>query len=198
MTTIPGEIGRADRIGVLAILIIGAFAGGFIAATGLLQTVFGLIDPSTHLISLLAEVPVGSEGVDATAESIVVTAQHVSAGVAWALATAQVISAITIGIVTVSAAAVLWRVAQRRPFHRSVRIAAMVAGIAITFGGMLSQGIGGIATMAAAGELSDRIDGVFIGFAFDPLSIIVGLAILALAFIFSAGERLQRDSEGLV
>lgn len=197
-TTTPKDMDSADRVGVIVILIIGAFLGGFIAATGLIQAVFGLIDPSRHLVALLADIPLEASGVAARAERVIVTAEQLPAGVAWALAGAQAISALIVGVVTVAAASVLWRVAQRRPFHRSVRLAAVVAGTTIALGSLIAQGLGGIATMAAADALADDLEGLYVGFEFEPLSVIIGLAILALAYIFSAGERLQRDTEGLV
>ena len=37
-----------------------------------------------------------------------------------------------------------------------------------------------------------------VGFLFEPLPIVVGFGVLALAYVFRTGERLQRDTEGLV
>ena len=51
---------------------------------------------------------------------------------------------------------------------------------------------------------SDRVNGLLGGEVFaidatvDPLPVFLGLVVMAMAVVFRSGERLQRDTEGLV
>lgn len=195
------EIGRADRGAIYAILVVGVFLGGFVAGDGLIRGVFRLLDPAGYPIELIADIPVetGPGVVQAHGSTVVVSADGLSAGPIWLFAISDLIGALAIALVTVSFAYVLWRIAQRRPFHRTVQVAALVAGCAIALGSLLAQGLGGLAKMMAATELGPSLGDVAeVGFLFAPLPIIVGFGVLALAYVFQAGERLQRDTDGLV
>ncbi|WP_166868624.1 hypothetical protein [Salinibacterium sp. ZJ70] len=195
------EIGKADRATVLIILVIGMFGGGLLAGLGLIMGIFRLLDPGRYPIELLADIPVeaGPGILEARATSIIVNAETLPAGALWAFAISDVVGGIAIGLVTACFAYVLWRVAQRHPFHRTTQAAALVAGCAIAFGSLISQGVGGLGRMMAADELNPSLGGVAeVGFLFQPLPIVVGFGVLALAYVFQAGERLQRDTEGLI
>jgi len=102
----------------------------------------------------------------------------------------------------VSIGAVAWfllLLIRNRPFHRSLVAASLAAGSALLIGGILSAGLGGLGRMQAAVELNPLAGGVFkVGFLVDPWPAVAGLGVLALAFVFRRGERLQRDTEGLV
>lgn len=190
-------IGRADSVAVTAILVVGAGLGGFIAGMGLVRAVFRLFDPSKYPIELLADIPVelGGSVLGAHGSSLVVTVSSLPTLPLWLLSISEMIGALAIGLVTVCFAFVLARVAQRKPFHRSMRSAALVAGCAIAFGSLLSQGLGGLARMMVAFEVREPAEPAFL---FEPLPILVGFAVLALAYVFQAGNRLQKDTEGLV
>ena len=57
----------------------------------------------------------------------------------------------------------------------------------------------GFGQMQAATELNPAFDDqLIVGFSFDPLPWLVGFGVMALAVVFQAGTRLQRDTEGLV
>lgn len=199
-TTIT-DVGRGDRIAIWAILGVGMFAGGLIAGLGIVNALFRLLDPARFPIDLLAHIPVdaGDGVVEAYGDSLVVTVETLSGGALWLLTLGDLITALTIALVTASLGNVLWRIAQRRPFHRTVQIAALVAGCAVAIGSLLAQGLGGLGRMIAATELEDALGGLAVpAFEFQPLLPILGFGILALAYVARAGERLQRDTEGLV
>lgn len=193
--------GQGDRVAIWAILIAGFFGGGFVAGLGLITGIFRLIDPAGFPVQLIADIPIdGGPGILAAhGNSLLVSTESLSAGPLWALAAADIVAAVATGCVAASFAFVLYRIVQRRPFHRSTQTSAIVAGCAIAFGSLLSQGLGGLGQMMAADELNDELGGIAVaGFEFQPLLPIVGFGILALAYVFRAGERLQRDTEGLV
>jgi hypothetical protein len=192
---------RADRITILMILAVGVFAGAFIAGTGLIQAVFRLVAPERYPVHLFADIPLetGAGVVSAHGDSLVAQADGLGSGAVWLLAAGDAFAALTVGVVTASFGYVLWRVAQRRPFHRSMQAAILVTGCAVAFGSLLSQGFGGLGQLMAATDLENALNGVaLVQFEFAPLPIVVGFGIMALAFVFRAGTRLQRDTEGLV
>ncbi|AYF97658.1 hypothetical protein [Protaetiibacter intestinalis] len=200
-TSAPAEVSRVDRVAIWLILAIGALGGGFIAGLGFVTAVFRILDPARYPVSLLADVPVdGGPGiVQVHGDSIVVNADGLAPGTVWALAAGDFFEALTIALVTASFAYVLWRVAQRRPFHRTVQAAALVAGFSLALGGILSQGIGGLGQMMAATDLEPTLgDIVMPGFLFTPTPFVVGFGVMALAYVFRTGTRLQRETEGLV
>ncbi len=195
------EVDRGDRIAIWAILIVGMFVGGLVAGLGLVNAVFRLLDPSRFPIDLLADIPLetGDGVIDAHGDSLLVWTDQLTAGPLWLLTLGDLAAALAIALVTASLGNVLWRVAQRRPFHRTVQVAALVAGCAVALGSLLAQGLGGLGRMMAAGELNDALGGIALpAFEFQPLLPILGFGILALAYVARAGERLQRDTDGLV
>jgi hypothetical protein len=105
-------------------------------------------------------------------------------------------------VVVVVSAGVGWlfvAVSRGRPFARSLYALALIAGATLALGSMLGQGLSGFGRMNAAVELNPVTGDLFrIGFAFDPAPIVIGFAIMALAYVFRAGTRLQRDTDGLV
>lgn len=200
-TTTATEPGRADRIGIRVILGVGLAGGLIMAALGAFTAIARVIDPARYAVSLLAHIPVatGPGVIDAYGDSIVVRTSALSPGATWVLAAGDLIDALVIGVVTLCFAATLWGVAQRRPFHRSLPAAAIAAGSALGIGSLLAQGLGGIGRMMAADDLSGSLGGVVEpGFLFTPVPVVVGLGLIALAYVFRAGARLQRDTEGLV
>lgn len=192
---------RSDRPAILVILGIGMFAGGFVAGLGLINAIFRLVDPSQFAITLLANTPIdaGAGVSSAQYEQMSVMADSLSAGAVWLIAGAEMFTALTIGLVTASFSYALWRIVSGQPFHRTMRVAAIVAGCSIVFGTLLSQGLGGLGQMMAATELEDALGGAAVaGFEISPLPIVVGFGILALSYVFHAGTRMQRDTEGLI
>lgn len=91
-----------------------------------------------------------------------------------------------------------WRLYKGNPFGASVTRAVWVAAAALTVGSLLSQGLLGFASWSALNEL--RLDPALfpLEMYFDFVPIIAGLALLLVASAFQLGERMKRDTEGLV
>jgi hypothetical protein len=85
---------------------------------------------------------------------------------------------------------------RRRPFIRAVVRALVGASFALVIGGMLSSGPLGFATMELALALDRPEFPAAANLDFTAAFIGIGLALVATAF--AVGERLQRDTEGLV
>ncbi|WP_307483122.1 hypothetical protein [Microbacterium trichothecenolyticum] len=202
MSGSPGDIHPADRVALRVILAVGLVAGLGLTAMGVFTAITRVLDPARYPVSVLADVPVplsGGDVIDAQADSVLVHTSGLSPEAVWLLASGDLVGALTLGAVTMSFCVVLWRVVQHQPFHRHMYTAALVAGCSIALGSLLSQGLGGLGQLMAAAELSDALGGVARpGFLFTPLPVVAGLGVLALAYVFRAGNRLQRDTEGLV
>jgi hypothetical protein len=102
-------------------------------------------------------------------------------------------------VVGVAVAAFFLSLARGRPFARPLFRLALVAGGTLALGSLVAQLTSGFGEMNAALELNPIADDVFIvGFDVDPAPLVLGFAIMALAAVFRAGSRLERDTEGLV
>lgn len=134
----------------------------------------------------------------AQAGDVSVTASGIGAGARAALAAGAGLGTVVAVAVAGAIALFLWRLAQGRPFHRSLFGATLAAGAAMSIGGLLSGFASGFGAMQIAFELDPDGDVFVPGFTFDPAVMAAGAVVLALAFVFRAGTRLQRDTEGLV
>lgn len=111
-------------------------------------------------------------------------------------ALAAVVSAIVAGALAVA----LRRVAAGDPFAPSMRRSAVIAGTALSLGMLVSLGLSGLGRMMAADELNQLLgsDRFVVGFDLDLTPVAIGVAVVALSRLFSVGERLQRETAGLV
>lgn len=140
--------------------------------------------------------PVDAE--TALLDTVTVTSGNISAGAAGSLIAGTILSAVVGAIVAGTVALMLWRLAQGRPFHRSLFGATLLAGASMAFGGLVAAFLSGFGAMQVASDLDPQGDVFVPGFTFDPTVVAVGAVVLAFAFVFRAGTRLQRDTEGLV
>jgi hypothetical protein len=94
----------------------------------------------------------------------------------------------------------LRRIAAGDPFHHSMYRATLLAGLTLSIGMTIATGVEGFGLMMAADELNTLLasESFAIGFQLDFAPLFIGLAILGLAAVFRAGERLQRETAGLV
>jgi hypothetical protein len=140
----------------------------------------------------------GTSVITAESDSAAVTADSISAGARAWLAAGDILGGIVGAVVAIALALLLWRLAQGRPFHRSLFGAALLAGATMTLGGLLGIFASGFGAMQVAFEVDPDGEVFTPGFEFDPAILSAGMVALVLAFVFRAGTRLQRDTEGLV
>ncbi len=131
-------------------------------------------------------------------DTVVVTSGAISGGAAGSLIAGTILSALIGAVVAAAVALTLWRLAQGRPFHRSLFGATLLAGAAMSIGGLVAAFLSGFGAMQAAFDLDPQGDVFVPGFTLDPTVMAVGAVVLAFAFVFRAGTRLQRETEGLV
>lgn len=194
---------RSDRV-VLWVILVGALAysAGTIVVGGTqsMQTFFAAGETPVALLTSV-EVPT-TEGdatiVSGTFTDTSLTVSGLSDFARGMLGTGVVLGTLTALAVSLSVAFFCGSLLRRRPFRRSLTITALVAGIALLFGGLLGQAATGFGTMQAAFDL-DPSGAIFDpGFWFDTTPLLGGFAIMALGIAFQLGERLQHDTEGLV
>lgn len=116
------------------------------------------------------------------------------------LAVGEGLTALVAVVVSVAITWLFISLARGKPFARSLQALALTAGATLAIGSLLGEAIAGFGRMNAALALNEAIgdERFLVGFSFDPLPLVLGFAIMALAFVFRAGHRLQRDTEGLV
>ena len=202
---------RADRIALLVLAFIAA-AGSLVGA--LVHFALGttrLAPGETHVEVLTSmELPhAGTPGagdepgiISAGFDTARIVATGLSDATRLVLGAGTIITALTILVVGGAIAWLLALAASGKPFRRSLRVSTRAAGTALTFGPLLALGLTGLGQMWAADELRHLADDVLVpGFSVPLLAFaipVVGLAVLALSYVFDVGERLQRDTEGLV
>jgi hypothetical protein len=197
----PTQLKRSDRTALqilsgIAIVIAAASLLAGIAATVMRAADLGL--PFELLTSVARELD----------DPRVVWAEYsetqlVTTGIGgWGRALLAIGLAIsTVMVVTTAAASAyfLRRLAAGEPFDRRFsRLAYFVGGV-LALGGIVAGAATGIGSMVTAAELNETTPHAFgVGFTFDWTPVLAGLAVMALGFVFRAGARLQRDTEGLV
>ena len=201
-----GVISALDRVIVWAILFVSVLAGlfGLVRGGVIVSSEVASGEISLALIAnqpLPAKADIGTPrivaGSYATAD---VTVSGLSFGVSSLAIATQIVNTLTQAAIAASIAFLAWRVLRARPFTRSLSLTVMFAGSALLVGGLFSQGFGSVAAAMAAGELNGptargfwplagRIDGTPLAF---------GVVLLLVGVAFEYGERLQRDTEGLV
>ena len=181
--------------------------------SGLLATVIGAVPLVGQLVSdrfivrLFADAPLPAASSTGTAqldggsfESAEVTVSGLSALPRFLLTLEGTTALATTLLVSATVVYFCWSVLNRRPFNRPVFWLVALVGYALILGTVLGQGFGGLGRMIAADELNgDVADG------FWPLAVLVdlapagtGLVLLVAAAAISLGQRLQRETDGLV
>lgn len=203
-------LSRADRV-VLGIFALVAAAFGALAlvriAAGVRYYVMSASNGETELFlhnALVAPDEYPTEGTPSILFGFEPTTDLVvgglDAGTRVLLATGEALTALIALVVSVAIAWMLVSLARGRPFARPLQTLTLTAGAVLALGSLLGQGLAGLGRMMAADTLNDALgeERFLVGFTFDPLPVVLGFAIMALAFVFRAGHRLQRDTDGLV
>jgi hypothetical protein len=190
-TTTHPRLGLADRaaFGVIA---------GLAGALGLLTLVDGVwrtvaLAVGTGPVDLIAFSPLTDNVGNITGATV--TSDAIDAGSRVLLVIASAVSLLV--AVTISAAIVVFlaMTARGTPFHRTLYPVVLTTGLVMSFGGMIAGGLDGLGRMIAGGELGEPYRAAF-ELQLGPWAF--GFVVLVAAYVIRAGERLQRDTEGLV
>lgn len=202
-TTTPTVLSRADRIGMYGTIAVAAAAAAATtwgAVARLAEVIPGRDVPV--LVPFLGEtapLPIGPDGapIDVQVEQAIVTVPRPAPATQFALVAEPIVHGLAIVAGIALLALLCWNLARGRAFARAnVRIVFWGAGV-LTAGWFLGSLL---TTMTVNGALSAVSDYGYDGITFStnwavPFAI---LAIAAVGAAFQVGERLQRDTEGLV
>ena len=197
------EVDKSDRLGLF--LAVGFAVLGVIAA--IVTTVRRLIEvaPGHNIPVLLpltghtAQLPLGPDGalVATALDSGTVVLADPTPGMLFALWAAPIVVGVAWAICLVIAALMLLRLARAQIFsHGSARLvyaAAAVVTVAWAVGSILNAMI---ATGTFTTLSDDTLDPVYVEVSLAPA--IAVLALAAVGVVIQVGERLQRDTRGLV
>ncbi len=203
------EISKPDRVGLLTIqfiaLILAAVAlgaGAITAVTALTSEGFDMVLPAA------ASLPGGVIGdpeatgtpriLNGEFTAATTTMAGLSTGVRILFAAGAGVGSLAFVALALSVAYLCWRLYKGKPFGPSVTRTFWFAAGALTIGSLLSQGMLGFSTWLALDEL--HLDPVQfpLEMHFDLLPVIAGFALLLVASAFQFGERMQRDTRGLI
>ena len=188
-------------------VLVGAVGWGLLATVAGIVTVLAQLVQDRFDVTLLADTPLpdaasGSTArlVDGSFDTAEVTVTGLSALPRFLLTLEGATAVATTLLVSATVAYFCWGVLRRRPFSRPVFALVALVGYALLLGTILGQGFGGLGRMIAAGELNGTgVDG------FWPLATQVdlgpagtGLVLLVAAAAISIGQRMQRDTDGLI
>ncbi len=201
-----GPLVRIARAIVWAFFGAAILVGAFGLVFGAIQTITGLADGHIAL-TLIADHALPRDA-DA-GPAVLVSGRYNTAGVVVAnlpggvvaLATlASITSILTVAAVAVCIAVPAWRLLRGQLFRRTMTLIVTFAGGVLLVGGFISQGSGRLAAWMAAGELNGPgRDGIWpIAGIIDFTSIAFGVVLMLVGLAFEYGERLQRDTDGLV
>jgi hypothetical protein len=202
-TRLDGRLGRV----LTWVVLTGAALWGLLATGWGIATLVGQLLRDRFTVILFADAPLpadasaGTAALDggnyATAE---VTVSGLSALPRFLLTLEASTTLATTLLVSATVAYFCWTVLRRRPFTKPVFALVALVGYALILGTVLGQGFGGLGRMIAAGELNAGSDT-----GFWPLATLVdlgpagtGLVLLVAAGAIHLGQRLQRDTDGLI
>lgn len=153
--------------------------------------------PITVIAGQALPASAGTEGMYETASVVMTDASAATLTLATVSSVSQIVTETVIALLV---AVLAWRLLRRGMFRRSLTIFVALAGGVMLIGGMLSQGANTIATGLAANDLNrGQLDGFWpIAGRFDPTFLGPAIALLLVGFAFEVGERLQRETVGLV
>ena len=203
MTTTTPTLSRSDRVGMYMTIALGAVG----AAAVLWSTVARILEvaPGRDVPVLVpfmdetATLPIGPDGalVPVSVDQAVVTVDRPAAATQFALVAEPIVVGLSLLAAIVLLCLFCWNLARGRAFHRSTtRI--IFAGAATVIAGWALGSL--FTTMTVNGALSAVSDYSYEGvlFSADFTPPVVALALDAIGAGFQIGERLQRDTDGLV
>ncbi|WP_159602221.1 hypothetical protein [Agromyces humi] len=203
LTTLPTALRRSDQVGMfltIGLAMLGIVATGWAAVARLLEVLPGADVPVlVPFMDETAPLPIGPDGAPVQVEvtQAVVTVPHPAAATQFALVAQPIVAGLATVVVIALLAAFAWNVGRGRAFSRAnVRVIWWA-----TFTLLVGWILGGLfTTMGVNGALSAvseyGYDGVLFSTDWVAFWGIMALGVVGAAF--QVGERLQRDTEGLV
>ncbi len=182
---------RADRTAFAIIAGMTGVLGLLTLAEGVWRTI--ALARGDGAVELLATGDVvGNLGV---VTSATVASDALSDGPRTLLVVASALGVVISTAVYVAIVAFLVSTARGTPFDRHLFPVVLTTGALMSTGGILAGGLDGLGRMMAGGELGAPYEAAF---ELEFGSWAFGFVVLVAAYVIRAGQRLQRDTEGLV
>ncbi len=192
-----------DRTALLASILFGAVAAIWTIVHAVLRII--AIAPNRDVpvtasfADTAATLPLGPDGapVSVIAQQVVIFVSDMPAITLVSLILAEIVYALTVVITIVCVCLVTRNLIAGRAFARSTVGLVGTATLTVAFGWVLTWLFTTMGANGGASALSHRtIDNT--SFSIDPVMLFAIASLGALAFAFTAGGRLQRETEGLV
>ena len=190
----------------LWILLFGAVAFGVIILIFGISNLVSQLTSGHTTLTLVANksLPAGSPGTIRILEGSYATANVTVVGASASIVVFAMIAAIARMLIAVALCGLLaslaWRLLHGGVFRKSLTVAMTAAGAVLLIGGMVAQLGETVASGNAALELNQSAHNNFWPLAgiLDLNYVGVGLVLLVTGIAFEYGQRIQRDSDGLV
>jgi hypothetical protein len=203
-----GFAARTVRTSVWLCFAVAILVGGITLVVGVTEIGSGLVNNRTSL-TLVGDwrLPAAAEASSSSSRIIdgsFATAHVMVADLPFGISVLAAASALVDVLTRVAIAALIallcWRLLRGVVFARSLSLVAALAGGALLIGGVFTQGFGSLAAAMAAADLNGQGGRGFWPLAgrLDFTMIVTGLILLLVGLAFEYGERLQRDTAGLV
>ncbi|MGI9821912.1 hypothetical protein [Agromyces sp. Marseille-Q5079] len=197
------RLGRSDRVGLYVTIVLGLIGIAVAAWTMLARLVEVL--PGTDVpvrvpfVGETADLPIGPDGapIEVAVDEATVIVPHPAAATQFAIVAEPIVYGLAIIAGITLLGLLCWNLARGRAFTRStVRIIGWGGGT-LAIGWVVGSLFTTMSVNGALSAISDyQYEGITFGTNFGAMFGI--LAIAAIGAAFQVGERLQRDSEGLV
>lgn len=193
MSTTP----LAPRLSVADRVTFGVIAG-FAGLLGLLAIGDGIwrtiaLAAGNGPVDLLAFAPLPANVGNITGATV--TSGALGEGARALLVTASALSLVVAAVISGTVVVFLAMTARGTPFHRVLYPLVLTAGLVMSLGGILAAGFDGLGRMMAGDDLGEPYQMAF-ELQLGPWAF--GFVVLVAAYVIRVGERLQRDTEGLV
>lgn len=197
-------LATGDRGALIVMMIAGAALAGWAVIAAVMRSVEvlsgGPVEVLAEFAGTPAVAPIGMEGasVDVALDTAVLSVADLPAASVGAIVIQQVLMAVAVVTVVVCLLLLARAVLRDRVFSRTNTVLVSVAGLTALVGLAAYPFFGNMAANGAFAALSDNsFDNVIM--TLEPATLLFAAFIAALAStVFTVGERLQRDTEGLV
>lgn len=200
---------KSDRTGLLTIQFVSLLFGAIALAAGAISVATAAASESVEMrLPSAVSLPASAVGdpeatgvpriLDGTLTTAVADVADPGPAVRTLLALGSGFGALVAVALALAVAHLCWRLYKGNPFVASVTRTMWIAAAALTIGSLLSQSLLGFASWQALTELNLDAAQFPLEMFFDLVPVFAGLALLLVASAFQLGERMQRDTEGLV
>lgn len=198
------SISRADAASMIFFMLAGvAIAVGSIVAAWIriAEVLPGTDGPVlAEFAGTMADAPIGPDGSPVPVElaTAYITAPRLPAASVAALVAQPLVAALAVVTVVVCLLVVTWSMLRGRVFSRGNTVLVTTAGMTGLVAYGLVPGLGNMGANGAFAVISDRTFANVIGAVDVSGLFLIGFVAATATLVFTVGDRLRRDSEGLV